>query len=158
MKLDEKIKYFDDLALTQYELGIKYEEETENYAICMSFANEAHQLATWLKELKQWREAKVVQTATENTETLIFNDEIIGMREPTEKERRSTTEYIDSISQPPGIYISENATNGDVVKQLYPFDTEVYTNGNLIGYRTITGFIVWYELDWWNEPFKGVRK
>lgn len=79
------------------------------------------------------------------------------MREPTEEERKSTTKYIDSISKPTGIYIPENATNGDVVKQLYPLDTEVYTNGNLIGYRTVAGFIVWYELDWWNSPFKEVQ-
>lgn len=39
------------------------------------WANEYRQLAEWLKELKMWREAKIVQTATDNTETLIFNKE-----------------------------------------------------------------------------------
>ena len=33
------------------------------------------QLAEWLKELKAWREGKIVQSANVNTETLIFNTE-----------------------------------------------------------------------------------
>jgi hypothetical protein len=33
------------------------------------------QLAEWLKELKAWREGKLVQSANVNTETLIFNTE-----------------------------------------------------------------------------------
>ena len=38
--------------------------------------NDYEQIAEWLRELKAWREGKIVQSATDNTETIIFNTDI----------------------------------------------------------------------------------
>ena len=84
MTLDEAIihnenvaEYFGGLVerydSTWIPAGISNTPIHRNY--CIDLAQEGRQTAEWLKELKMWREAKIVQTATDNTETIIFNKE-----------------------------------------------------------------------------------
>ena len=57
------------------------------------------------------------------------------------------------------IEIPKNATNGDMIKAIFP-DAEIKEirgtfEGNLLGYRTwLGGRSQDFLLDWWNEPFK----
>ena len=57
------------------------------------------------------------------------------------------------------IEIPKNATNGDMIKAMFP-DSEIKEirgtfKGDLLGYRTwLGGCSRDFLLDWWNEPFK----
>ena len=57
------------------------------------------------------------------------------------------------------IEIPKNATNGDMIKAMFP-DSEIKEirgtfKGDLLGYRTwLGGRSQDFLLDWWNEPFK----
>ena len=57
------------------------------------------------------------------------------------------------------IDIPKNATNGDMIKAIFP-DSEIKEirgtfKGDLLGYRTwLGGCYRDFLLDWWNEPFK----
>ena len=57
------------------------------------------------------------------------------------------------------IEIPKNATNGDMIKTMFP-DAKIKEirgtfEGNLLGYRTWLGDLSQdFLLDWWNEPFK----
>ena len=57
------------------------------------------------------------------------------------------------------IDIPENATNGDMIKKMFP-DTvfyEVYdcVSGKLFGYRAaIAGRVQEYSIRWWNTPYE----
>lgn len=61
------------------------------------------------------------------------------------------------------IEIPKNATNGDMIKAMFP-DAEIKEirgtfEGNLLGYRTwLGGRSQDFLLDWWNEPFKRGRE
>ena len=85
MTLDETIKTFEDIAKKHYTEA----EETmdtldmvnlpglQEKALDHFMIVEANkQIADWLKELKAWREGKIVQSATDNTETIIINTDI----------------------------------------------------------------------------------
>lgn len=59
-----------------------------------------------------------------------------------------------------GTFIPENATNGDIIKIMFP-DVEVteikgsFDKDKLLGYRTwLGGRSQDYLLDWWNAPYK----
>ena len=62
-----------------------------------------------------------------------------------------TKKIIDSLPTADVIEIPKNATNGDVIKAMFPnviiqiLDNTVYTNID-------NG--VWFSLDWWNAPYK----
>lgn len=57
------------------------------------------------------------------------------------------------------IDIPKNATNGDMIKAMFP-DAEITQirgtfKGDLLGYRTwLGGHSQDFLLDWWNSPFK----
>lgn len=82
MTIDEAIKYHEEKA-EELERNAKLHQRPDKdikgsgkrYLSCLECAKEHRQLAEWLKELKSWREAEIVQMATDNTKTLIFNEE-----------------------------------------------------------------------------------
>lgn len=82
MTLEETIKRFEKLA-SDYEFNLDMHQlnimklSVNDIERMKRNAQENRQLAEWLKELKAWREAEIVQTATDNTKTLIFNKEDI---------------------------------------------------------------------------------
>lgn len=83
MTIDECINHCEEVAEEKESICNVIENEGETwtdsgkiyYDVCKKCASEHRQLAEWLKELKAWREAEIVQTATDNTKTLIFNKE-----------------------------------------------------------------------------------
>lgn len=83
MTLDEAIRRCEEVAEEKELICNVIENEGETwtdsgktyYDICKKCASEHRQIAEWLKELKAWREAEIVQSATDNTKTLIFNEE-----------------------------------------------------------------------------------
>lgn len=82
MTIDEAIKHCEEVAEEQ-DMKAGFETDYQTYTMseterekCRECANEHRQLAEWLRELKAWREGKIVQSATDNTETMIFNTDI----------------------------------------------------------------------------------
>lgn len=82
-------------------------------------------------------------------------------RNATKEEMKSTHDYIDRMSQTLlSVPIPDNATNGDVIKAMFPYINDkpnrVQDNGNRIviyidmgfGWRTIE-----FEKDWLNAPY-----
>ena len=53
MTLDEAIKHYEEVADVQFDRAVRYED-----AKCGKFAEEYHQLAEWLKELKRYKAIK----------------------------------------------------------------------------------------------------
>lgn len=55
------------------------------------------------------------------------------------------------------IHIPENATNGDMIKAVFPNGKTIMTNGLEIGYRPAKPndkWIIWFMQDWWNAKYK----
>lgn len=74
MTLEEAIYKEEALA---YSFGERWKRLGEPVGDLPELEAEHRQMADWLRELKSWREAEIVQTATDNTKTLIFNKEDI---------------------------------------------------------------------------------
>lgn len=56
-----------------------------------------------------------------------------------------------------GTPLPENATNGDMIKVVFPNGKTIMTNGLEIGYRPAKPndkWIIWFMQDWWNAPYK----
>lgn len=82
------------------------------------------------------------------------------MRDATKEEKQSVHDYIDRISQAVlSIPISENTTNGDMMKAIFPqietrpgfadSITKVYN----LGTDDCEDFYL-FDTDWWNAPYK----
>lgn len=79
------------------------------------------------------------------------------MREATKEERESINNHIKSISQKV-ITIPVGATNGDVIKALFP-DSEVEETQGLVPkvcFESHSGeqCISFFDTSWWNAPYK----
>lgn len=75
------------------------------------------------------------------------------MREATKEERESVNNYIKSISQK-AIIIPEGATNGDMVRALFP-NAKIYQVGKYV--NALFQSSVWFEdmcTGWWYAPYK----
>lgn len=72
MTLEEAIYKEEALA---YSFGERWKRLGEPVGDLPELEAEHRQMADWLRELKSWREAEIVQMATGNTKTLIFNKE-----------------------------------------------------------------------------------
>ena len=53
------------------------------------------------------------------------------------------------------IIIPSNATNGDALIRLYPNLKYTIQNGRVV---TTIGVAASFDLDWWNEPYKGMEE
>ena len=51
-----------------------------------------------------------------------------------------------------GTPIPDNATNGDVIKAMFP-DAEIHIDGNDVFVHHI-GFWIKYNIRWWNAPYQ----
>ena len=79
------------------------------------------------------------------------------MREATKEERESVNNYVESISQKV-ITIPDEATNGDVIKILFP-DSEVAETQGLVPKVCFESHsdeqcISFFDTSWWNAPYK----
>lgn len=80
------------------------------------------------------------------------------MREATKEERESINNYIKSISQKV-ITIPDGATNGDVIKALFP-NAEIIRgqikgeNVDRIHLRNNGLLMASFYEDWWNAPYQ----
>lgn len=60
---------------------------------------------------------------------------------------------LDAIAS--GKTIPDNATNGDIIKAMFPNCKIILDNEGLIGLRPIGEvWIVWFTQSWWNAPYK----
>lgn len=76
------------------------------------------------------------------------------MREATKEERESVDNYIKSISQKV-ITIPDNATNGDVIKALFPNSRVDISCARAFFYiREDLKRFVTFDIDWWNAPYQ----
>lgn len=64
---------------------------------------------------------------------------------PTEK-----VSLIDAINN--GTPISDNATNGEVIRAMFP-DAEIHIDGNDVFFHHI-GFWIKCNIRWWNAPYQ----
>ena len=77
----------------------------------------------------------------------------------TGKQLRMFSEYfinkIDNMPTVQAIPIPNNATNGDVIKAMFPYDS-YGINGNEVHVFGVGGNGVWvFNLNWWNTPYEG---
>ena len=65
---------------------------------------------------------------------------------------------IDDAPTIKAILIPEGATNGDMIKAMFPNCKITLDNEGLIGVRPIgENWIIWFTQSWWNAPYKGVQ-
>ena len=70
-------------------------------------------------------------------------------------EGRTLKEWIDLMASGKLVVIPDNATNGDVIKAMFPhYDVEVNEQKNYI-HILYDSFYTTYPLRWWLEPYKG---
>lgn len=76
------------------------------------------------------------------------------------KDERTIEEMLEDASAVTAIPVPDGATNGDVIKIMFP-DAEVtqirgsFRSDELLGYRVwLGGRSQDYLLEWWNEPFR----
>ena len=65
------------------------------------------------------------------------------------------TGLIESVTN--GVSIPDNATNGDVIKAMFPSDKGELkdTNDNVLAYILDDLFMLYLSDYWWNKPYKG---
>ena len=79
------------------------------------------------------------------------------MREATREERQSIQDYINSISQRVlTIPIPEDATNGDVIKAMFPNMEITRIQANCVIIQMVEPFYIScaFSLNWWNAKYK----
>lgn len=81
-------------------------------------------------------------------------------------QKEKTIDCNDIARFPTVLTLPENATNGDMIKAMFP-NCEVCTH-EFVGLKCGVDvkfylcenvyFTVWFTTDWWNTPYKGVSK
>ena len=71
-------------------------------------------------------------------------------------EGRTLKEWIDLMASGKSVILPDNATNGDVIKALFPNGSQVKGAGIYIMNDNKSN--ISYDFDWWNAPYKGGKE
>ena len=71
-------------------------------------------------------------------------------------EGRTLKEWIDLMASGKLVILPNNATNGDMIKMLFPNGSQVKGAGIYIMNDNKSN--ISYDFDWWNAPYKGGKE
>ena len=97
---------------------------------------------------------EILSNLSENINTTM--KDFFAKFEELEAENENLKRLIANQKEPvKRIYIPENATNGDMLKAMFPnLDASVSGDGDVIDVYNLGRYCQTFDMDWWNAPYK----
>ena len=93
-----------------------------------------------------------------DADAIVVRDTVGGQNDFADCIRDAVQAVLDNAHTINAIVIPENATNGDMIKAMFPwiFTSESSAEPTLILVHGIDNGSIVFEKEWWNAPYKGV--